>query len=678
MRSLLRRLLLALTQPWLYAVLGGAALLGILAYQVGGDYTIVAGDYRSDVTLINFGKPESAPDRSFRWSSPSSFVRLPGLGAYPLTLHVRMNGELPRDADRVGEVLVNEVPVATFHLQAGWQDYAFPIRAGQIGAGGNARIRVRLPPLQVPGDPRQLGAPVDRISLERQPGSLIWPAPEHLAALLLAVLTVYLGAAALAVAPRGAALVAGGVALLWALALAGAHLATAFAAPRLLPVLWGTLVALLLAREGVGWLLARAGAAPGRREWWGLGAAFAGSALVKAGGLFHPAFMLMDHAARLHQLDKFGRDPLGFLQTYIAAPPDMGLGGQLDLGTAIPYSPFFYIVFSPLNVLVPDEVQRLDALNLLTALLEASSVFALYYVLRRGWRDGPAGACAALVFVTTPLTNLLFSDGGYPSILAQSLLVVTTAALAAAYPRLGRPAVWGPLALLLAATLVSHTSITLLLGVLLVGFVLLVGWFDRPRFGPVARWTGLGMAGAFFGYYVFSLPVIFGQILPTLLARLQTTGSVGQEPAKLGAPLLHGFWPQIAAHFQTWPLALGLAGYVARGLGAEGWRVVKPRTVPVRGATGLARRGLTLWFGAWLGSFALFSLVDLRINLLQKHMLFALPLLALLSGLALGLLWRQGWAGRLLAGLLLAVLAWARHQIWLARVLLDVLPPGSG
>jgi hypothetical protein len=678
METMIRRLLIALTLPWLYALLLGTALLGTLAYQAVGDVTIVAGEDRSAVYLINFDQPEAGPDRRFRWSSPTSFIRLPGLGAYPLTLRVRMAGELPRDADRLGEVLVNEVPVATFHLQAGWQDYTFPIRAEQIGLGGNARIRVRLPALQVPGDPRLLGAPVDQIVLQRQPGSLAWPAPAHLAAMLLAALAVYLGAVGLGVAPRGAALVGAALSVLWAAALAGAHMDTAFAAPRLLPVLWGTLAGLLLARGVAGRLCRRGGVVPGRRDWWALGAAFAAGALVKAGGLFHPAFMLMDHAARLHQLDKFGRDPLGFLQTYIAAPPDMGLGGQLDLGTAIPYSPFFYIVFSPLNVLVPDEVQRLDALNLLMALLEASSVFALYYVLRRGWRDGPAGACAALAFVSLPLTNLLFSDGGYPSILAQWLLVITTAALAAAYPRLGRPLVLVPLAALLAAALVSHTSITLLLGVLLVVFVGLVAAFDRPRLAPVAVWSALGMAGAFFSYYVFSLPVVFGQILPTVLARLRAGGSVGQDPAKLGAPLLHGFWPQIAAHFQTWPLLLGLAGYVARGLGVGGGGLVTACARPSRALVPIVRRGLTLWFGAWLVSFALFSLLDLRVNLLQKHMLFALPLLALLSGLALGPLWRGSRAGRLLVALLLAVLAWASLQVWLARVLLDVLPPGSG
>jgi hypothetical protein len=105
---------------------------------------------------------------------------------------------------------------------------------------------------------------------------------------------------------------------------------------------------------------------------------------------------------------------------------------------------------------------------------------------------------------------------------------------------------------------------------------------------------------------------------------------------------------------------------------------VTARTRPSRSLVPVVRRGLTLWFGAWLISFALFSLIDLRVNLLQKHMLFALPLLALLSGLALGPLWRHGRAGRLLVGLLLAVLAWASLQVWLARVLLDVLPPGSG
>jgi hypothetical protein len=85
-----------------------------------------------------------------------------------------------------------------------------------------------------------------------------------------------------------------------------------------------------------------------------------------------------------------------------------------------------------------------------------------------------------------------------------------------------------------------------------------------------------------------------------------------------------------------------------------------------------------MWSAAGIISFALFSLVDLKVNLLQKHMQFVEPLLAVFSGLALAGLWKRGWAGRALTWLLVSSLAWISLLTWAARVLYRTLPPGSG
>ena len=67
---------------------------------------------------------------------------------------------------------------------------------------------------------------------------------------------------------------------------------------------------------------------------------------------------------------------------------------------------------------MPDPNARLQAINLLCSALEASNVFFLFYTLKRAWGDGLAGLWAGALFVAFPLSNLLFSDGGYPGIFA--------------------------------------------------------------------------------------------------------------------------------------------------------------------------------------------------------------------------------------------------------------------
>jgi hypothetical protein len=96
-------------------------------------------------------------------------------------------------------------------------------------------------------------------------------------------------------------------------------------------------------------------------------------------------------------------------------------------------------------------------------------------------------------------------------------------------------------------------------------------------------------------------------------------------------------------------------------------------------------RAVTFVFlAAWTATFLAFSALDLRFNLLQRHMLFGLPLVALLSGYAIALLWRRGPArprvgpSHVMAGALLAFMLLVGLNLWVDRALRYVLPPGSG
>lgn len=685
---MVRSILSAAAIRWFVLLLLFACVVCTTAYQAGGSYALDLSSDRTAPFLVGFYSPEHAADTGlpFRWSYSWSDVRLAGVGAYPFVLHARISGDPSWATNRPVEVWVNGTKAAVLTLRNGWQDYEVPVGRGQLGISGDVDINFRMSTLTMLGDHRQLGVPMMEVRLVRSSSSPVLPAWSQLAGLLLMVAVIYIGMLLLAVPARLAGLLCMALAAGWCLALAAARPYIALAGTRLMLVVIAAVALTLALRLILGRLFARGAISPSRVQWWGLCGAFASYILLKAGGMFYPGFSPLDQYQRLHQLAAFGQDPVHFWQTYLAAPPTLGLAGQLDLGTAIPYSPFFYLLADPLNWFFPGDQLRLDVLNFIMVALEASSVFVFYYVLRRGWRDGNAGVLAGVAFAWMPLTNLLMSDGGYLSILAQWLLVAVTGGLCATYSHLNRLRALLPMALLLAMTLLAHTAMAMMLGVTLALFLLAVAIWDRPRLGQVALWSGLGVFGAFATYYVFTINLIVTQILPAMANKLHSVGGVGKDPSKLGAPLLSGFWPQLAAHYQTWPLPMSLAAYSVGALRAAD-RVRRP--VAHDGASSVAttssanrayvrRRGLLLWFGVWLITFAFFSLVDLWVNLLQKHMLFAMPLLSMLSGLALSWLWRRGWAARLLVCLLIASLIWTTGTVWLNRVAFSILPPGSG
>ncbi|HMA35879.1 MAG TPA: hypothetical protein VKY74_15555, partial [Chloroflexia bacterium] len=340
--------------------------------------------------------------------------------------------------------------------------------------------------------------------------------------------------------------------------------------------------------------------------------------------------------------------------------------------------------------------------------------------------DGLAGIWAGAMFIAFPVSNLLFSDGGYPGIFATWLLVLLIAGLVWGYAQLGRPRVWLPLGGLLALALLAHTAQALLLGTTLLCFLAAVAWQDRGRVRAVAVWAGSGVALAFLAFYQFTAGQMVAAVLPQIVQKLQTAGTVGKNPAKLGAPLLSGFWPQIAAHFQAWPVGLALVALAQTVVGSRQSSVVSDESVgsrqyavgsgdggpvpdprvpspsipnpksavqnppggpgpdspgppsPIQNPKSKIQNPLGLWLAASAATLALFSLVDVWINLLQKHMIYSMPALALLNGLALAGLWRRGRAGQLLCLALWAALFTASVAGWANRVVFYLLPPGSG
>jgi hypothetical protein len=666
------RILAPFRGPHLYGLLGLALLLIAGVYQVGGDYRWDMGNPRADVYLGNYFGVERSGDVRFRWTQPVSRLQAPLVGSYNGRVRVRLNGDTFGGPPRQATIRVGTTLTRTVALEPGWHDYELAFSRADLWPG-DLQVWLFESELQIPegqrdpADTRRLGVPVQAIAVERA-DRLVLPPLGMLAGTALAVVLLFAPTVWFGVPRRAATGITALLLLGWAAALFVGRLPAVFAAPGLLGSLaLGVALAVLLCPL-LGWLFRRGGIAVRPVEWQVLAGLFVLGFVFKASGLLDPMFTTLDHYARLHRLMEMGDDPVYFLANFLNSDKGQTYAGQLGLTAVIPYSPLFYIAFDPLNWLVPDPNARLQAINLVCSALEASNVFFLFYTLKRAWGDGLAGLWAGALFVAFPLSNLLFSDGGYPGIFANWLLVLTIAALAWGYAHIGRPQVLIPFAILLGLALLAHTANAILLAPTLVLFALAVARWDRARLRGVVLWAGGGLALAFLTFYQFSAGHVVTDVLPQIVDKLRKSGGVGKGADHLGAPLLSGFGPQIEAHFRTWPVLLAVPAFLRAASSAL---MSADRRDP-------ADRGLALWLGASAVTFGVFSVLDLWINLLQKHMIYFMPALALLSGWSLAALWRRGGAARWLCLALWAVLFAAGLGVWVNRVVNYVLPPGSG
>ncbi len=703
--------------PLAVLVLVATVCLG-LAYQVPLDWQFTVGRANASdfLYLRSFNPAEPEGAFSFRWSSNESYIRFPGSGRLPsarLELEMQAGGRpaalgLPKVQlwDAATNRLLREVEVQpepriyTFDYQATGSklegDLVFTLKVADAfrDPGHNLPLGIVLTSVRLSGGPSQ--------------GRPVVPSLPHLALLLAGLVVFYL---ALARAGWSYGRAAGLAGLLLAFA-CFALIAYRFHLTPALPVLFLTLLLaypllVLGLRTTTAWLSRRDQAFPASTARW-LALIFVAAFVFKASGLNHPSFRVVDHWFRIHQINRFWEHPAEFWQQYFNVSTGAtvtGLeGGSAVLGqwgvqVSLPYSPLFYLLAAPLSLLWPshNDPNLLVVVNDLASWLEVSQIFLLYIILKRSlaraWVER-AAIFAAATFGFYPLSFLLFSDGGYNSILA-GWLSLFFVALLADWLRLSadRRTVsrwhyfW--LGLVLGFALLSHTSTFLLMGafvsVLVLGLLARRSWRKAGRRLALVGLAGLGLSlGLYYGWYI---PSLLGRTLPTLFDRLGS-GSVGQDRKLLGSNLLGGFWPQLWEHFRLWPFLLALVALATLvRLSAIG-RPQGPDNIQQKEDQSAV---FLLVLGAALVVFALFSLVDLRVNLLQKHMLFVAPFLCLGSGVALSLAWERvsGWAaqrknklalwvvGAAIGGLLLVNLVQGL-LIWYARVYYTTYQPGSG
>lgn len=685
MSDLPRSLLRSVTNIGIYIGAVLAFLLVVAAYQIRPSYDIAVGS-PTDVTAVrNFNAAERMQGdtgQSFRWTSGDSYIVLEGVGAqdFDVTLTVagsRPEGQPPASftVEISGENLLDVQPALPL------TDYHFSVPREKVHSG-NLSLHLLSNAFSPQGDPRTLGVVMSRILVA--PGSN----PDRFIAPPLAVpfwIALAVGLFGLVLALLGWGV--GGV-------LVGAGLISLLAAGLVIwdrlwltsndwyGIWWQTILAAAIF-TAILWLIGRPMLQRLARRFTFdrtsyalhfrilLTLVFVVFAMRLAGQL-HPQIFIVDLFYHVHRYEDAAAGKL----IYMHVASELAGRDTFYLMTA-------YIFMMPLQWLIGDIPLTV---RLFTVALSTAGAFLIYYLCASVLRNTRAGLIAASLYLTMPLSVLIFSWGLTTNVFAEffALLLFTVFVLA---PDLSpkKPAFW-LLALLLFVGVLSHPAVVEILGFAVA--VLCLIWFLagnkqhlRIRAIQVAGAGILALVAAYLSYY--------RNIIPTML---ETLADISGSQAEPGTPVggdgitkliggavkdkslglviqeihtysewfwggLWGFWAEFWAYFKTWPLIGALLGFLS---------LTPIRSRAAATLTSLVRLKLTSL--SWILSVFVFAIVGWALNLYVRYSMFALPVLALGMGVLLARLWDCGRWGRPLAFLLAAFFAINALVLWQYRI----------
>ena len=599
----------------------------LVAFQFQATHRIDVGEGNDSFYLRGGYAQEQGNGTDFRWLGGTSEIVVPGApGNSTWDASLRLSNGRPPGSDPVTvRVLADRREVARFTIDTIFRDYPFQFHRPPL-ADENLILAIESQTFDPPGDDdnRQLGVVLDAVSLnplrDHAAEPYIYPPTYALTALALlaglAGLLGYLGIPVFGVAATILALLIGLV-----VGQLRAPDITVVYSSSLLLILATTVIATVLLRPFVRKLYALGGVIlSAREERWLLGI-FAFGALAHLAGVFYPGFFAHDLVFQTHRVEDILRG--NFLMSTISTE----WGYQRN-----PYPPALYMLMAPFAALT-DALYGDTALplRLFPPIIDATSPFLIFYLLRRCRLPDPAPLLAAFCYTLVPATYQLLWWAFYSNIFGQWATLAVVTLTIAHYADLARPKVFALLVTLLGLALLSHPG-TFVLTVALIPILALALALNHrdDRRGAVALLAALAVAGVivFALYYVHFTGTVINAVQNLLNGSRGSAGAAsdrGWEPA------------YIANRLFTLPFALYFVATCIVGV----------RLLFAQGR----ERALGWLVAAIVVTASLFAAVHVVTGLWVRYFVFLSPALAI--GLGVGLAWLAA-RGR-----------WARGLVWL-------------
>lgn len=631
-------------------LLGLAALAGLmLGYAQPAPLRVdVAGRYNLPY-LQNFHEPEAlagATTPSYRWTRDESTIALTGLGRGVWQTKLRLGSPQPGTSPK--QVLIeagaHTLPV---QLQGQARDYLL-----LTPSTGDLDITLQANAAPVGSDPRPLGVTFGGVTVDPVVVRALPPLSMLLSALIalaLAFMALRLIGVPTWLAAIGPLL---GIALLSA-AVALNRAPQGILLPRLailsIFALLGT-IALILAWRGLV-ALGRLDPAP-----WLLPALLATFQIgfwIKAGGLLYPYSASIDVGWHVRdiQLVLDGRWRDFYLPSFFSYGK-MPVGEWGTNPPLLPYTPFFHIIAAPLAIF---PWPMAHSVNVFSIFFDTNRVILIAALALAFGLRSRAALLAALLYAITPFTFLLHSWGNMPTTFGIFWLLLTTTVLALTYGR------WHERRILIANTL-------LLLGSFLFYFVMAVFgavfaillWIairfwqrDKRQARSLLIATCAGAALSIAIYYIFFIPEMWERTLPYVTNTVVGGGvNEGQADHQTLAEYFGFYVPHLG--YTNYPVRYGMWLPILIGLPAL-WLFRRNRFA------------LSV-LGAWIVVAILFLFVGLRVSMVDKHVFYVAPALAITTAALFDRLWDRNLALRFAILGVYAFTLVSAIDIWILRL----------
>jgi hypothetical protein len=584
----------------------------ILAYQVVTPTSVAVGGGYDAPFVRGFHEREDGR----RFATDAARVLLPGVGARDSALLITAATRPDGRAEPV-RVVVNGIALGSFTPTAERARYRFELPE-RYYSYGDLTIDLLSTPQLVPGrgsQPLPYGPSISEVRVEPTGGSGLAKPPLWallawgVASVLLLILLQRIGVHAWV-----ALGIAGGVAALGAALVPFFRLDLAIFVPRLAVLLALGYLLLVILERWLPRLFARGGVTIELRDLRRLQWIVLFALVIKLGGIIHPQLFVIDRPFHHQQFEKVlqGR----FLELYL--PDSSGISavpGHWGFNAQIPYSPFLYLFGLPFYL---GPFDRAIAFDVWSGLLDLTRIAIVYFLARRLGGSPRAALIAALVMAVTACTFLLHSWGNYPTTVSQWSALFFLALLVAAYP-LKRPWVGVALTLVLALTMLLYTVTAVFIGLvvlLLLGYEIWRGrWRGRRAWLPLAGVLVGGSAIAFLAYYVQYVGPVITETLPSFGAKLAQDEVIGgAEPESLAS-----YFTRYAGRLLYYGVLVSLT-LAPWGVWILRQRRSHPLAVPL----------LTSWFAV----SALFMVLALRLDMVDKEVWFVVPAAAICAGIA--------------------------------------------
>jgi hypothetical protein len=607
--------------------------------------------------LEDFHEPETAAGQSapsYRWTEERSQVRAPALGRGRWQVGLTLSSPTATGAPKLAliETDSQQLPI---QLRPDQRTYYL-----LTPTSGDLTVAISSATTQVGNDPRALG--VVFAGAEFQPLTIsALPPLSFLLLTLLALALAFVTLRLIGLHPWLALIgpLIGLALLSWAVAVNRQPLGLLL--PRLaLLALFSLLLTLLL-----GWcwrLLVRLGRLePEPSLLPALLAIFYAGFWIKAAGLLYPYSHVIDVGWHVRDIQSVLAWRVS--EFYLPSAFSYGKMPVSEWGAnppLLPYTPFFHLMAAPLAIFP----WPLDlSVNVFSVFFDTNRVTLIAALALSLGLTSRGALLAALLYAVTPFTFLLHSWGNMPTTLGIWWTLLATTMLVLTFGRWHeRRIFWLLTAVLLASFLFYFVmAVFMMVFVLLVALGLRLFRGDLPRQArPLLGATGLAFALSIVLYYGLFIPEMIERTLPYVL-RTVVGGQTneGQAAQQTLAQYLGFYWPHLGYYL---PFYINTADTVRYGL----WL---PLLLGLPGLWLLRKRRLTLIIvGAWYVVAVLFLFAGLRISMVDKHVFFVAPALALCSAAIFERLWTRNL---LLRGALIGVYALtfvSAIELWIVRL----------